>query len=123
VTAPIVLGVTGSRAWRNRLQLWTALDRLHAVHSIRLLLHGGARGADRIAAAWAIMNHLEHRAIRPDYARFGRGVPVRRTAEIVDAADIVIAFRTQGVSNGTDHGIRLARQAQRLYAVVMEEPC
>lgn len=45
--------VTGGRNYADRDAVFAALNRLHAKHPITTLAHGGARGADALAAEWA----------------------------------------------------------------------
>ncbi len=45
--------ITGGRKFADRGLIRAILDRLHAQHRFTLLIHGDARGADRLAAEWA----------------------------------------------------------------------
>lgn len=53
--------VTGGRNYRNRQQVFEALDAVHAETPIRILIHGAADGADMLADEWAI-----RRGVTPD---------------------------------------------------------
>ena len=64
------------------------------------IITGGARGVDALARAYAGAHGLPCTELRPDYARYRRGAPLRRNREIVGAADLVIAI-WDGVSRGT----------------------
>lgn len=64
------------------------------------IITGGARGVDALARAWAEAHGLPCTELRPDYARYGRGAPLRRNMAIVAAADLVIAI-WDGSSRGT----------------------
>ncbi|MEX5635757.1 SLOG family protein [Parafrankia sp. FMc2] len=48
--------ITGARVWRDRSRVWADLDRVHALARSRgqrlTVVHGDARGADRLARAW-----------------------------------------------------------------------
>ena len=46
--------VTGARAWKDKQLLRDALDLVH-VHTtwVTSIVHGGAKGADSMAGAWA----------------------------------------------------------------------
>ncbi len=72
------------------------------------IVSGGAVGIDTCAAAFARARGLGLVEIRPDYARYGRGAPLRRNSEIVGAADRVLAF-WDGTSRGTLDAIVKAR--------------
>ena len=45
--------IFGGRDWTNRDRTFTELDRLHQEHGFTQVIHGGARGADTLAGAWA----------------------------------------------------------------------
>ena len=45
--------ITGGRDFADRILLFEALDRLHAIHSFSVLIHGDAKGADTLAGEWA----------------------------------------------------------------------
>ncbi len=45
--------VCGGRNYRDRNQLFSALDAQHARHPITLIIHGAAKGADTLATEWA----------------------------------------------------------------------
>ncbi|MDJ1503537.1 SLOG family protein [Xanthocytophaga agilis] len=57
------LAITGSRSIQDCAQLLEELERL----SITELIHGGAAGVDRLAAAWAISKAIKVTEIKPDY--------------------------------------------------------
>ena len=50
---PLRVLVCGGREFRNRSFLFDVLDKFHAATPFDLLIHGGARGADRLAGDWA----------------------------------------------------------------------
>lgn len=50
--------VCGGRHYENRVAVFRALDALHAEMWVDLLIHGGAFGADRLAAQWAHVREL-----------------------------------------------------------------
>ena len=53
---------------------------------------------------------------KPDYGKYGRGAPLVRNTEIVNAADYVLAFPS-GDSKGTYDAIRKARQTRKMLRV------
>ena len=64
------------------------------------ILSGGARGVDALARTWAEAHALPCREFLPDYRLYGRGAPLKRNADIVREADLVIAI-WDGTSRGT----------------------
>ena len=51
--------VCGGRDWSDYDRLAWMLDRLAATNHIEVLIHGAARGADRMAHAWAKVHGVE----------------------------------------------------------------
>ncbi len=64
------------------------------------IVSGGARGVDRSAAAYARANGLKLTEFLPQYALYGHSAPLRRNIQIIEYADIVLAF-WDGRSRGT----------------------
>lgn len=64
------------------------------------IISGGAIGIDRCAARYAREHNIRLIEFLPDYTAYGRSAPIRRNIEIIDAADMVIAF-WDGKSRGT----------------------
>jgi hypothetical protein len=110
--------VTGSRNWRDVEAIRQAL--LDAVETLTAepnklddvtLVHGGARGADRLVAevareyGWTVEEHPA------DWERHGRAAGPLRNAEMVQAgADVCLAF-PRGVSRGTRGCMAMAAKA------------
>ena len=64
------------------------------------IISGGARGVDTLAREYAAAHSIPLTEIHPDYARYGKGAPLRRNLEIIARADVVIAL-WDGHSTGT----------------------
>lgn len=47
-----VVAVTGGRDYSDREHVFSVLDKLHQEHRFEVLVHGGAKGADALAAEW-----------------------------------------------------------------------
>lgn len=86
--------VCGGRRYGERATVFDALDRIHTSEPISIIIHGGAPGADRLAAAWATGRCVSSVCVPADWERFGRGAgPMRNTAMLVDwTPDLVVAF-------------------------------
>lgn len=73
------------------------------------IVSGGARGIDSNARDYARKNKIPLTEFLPDYRRFGRGAPLKRNLQIIEYADIVIAF-WDGKSHGTKYVIDNCRK-------------
>jgi len=72
-------------------------------------LSGGAKGIDTLAEQYANKKKISKLIFLPDYERYGRIVPLIRNKQIVDSADIIIAF-WNGTSRGTKFTIDYAKK-------------
>ena len=94
-------------------------NRLHAEHHFTLLLHGDARGADRLAGEWAQERGIEVLACPADWKRHRRGAgPIRNRQMLDERPDLMAAFPGGA---GTRNMIEIARTA-RLRVIVVESP-
>jgi hypothetical protein len=85
--------VTGGRDFDDGAAVFAALDRIHAQSAITEVVHGGAKGADTLAAEWAAANSVAQEVYKPDWARYGRGAGPARNRDMAAAgADLVVAF-------------------------------
>ena len=81
------------------------------------LVSGGAKGVDHCVAEYARQHGVPLREFLPDYARYGRGAPLKRNEQIVDSADQVLVF-WDGVSKGTAYTIDYCRKVGKPIQVV-----
>ncbi|NLX94715.1 MAG: DUF2493 domain-containing protein [Rhodopirellula sp.] len=101
--------VTGGRNFADRDFLFATLDRLRAEHGFTLLIHGDARGADRLAGEWARDRGIQILACPADWKRFGRGAcPKRNRQMLAEKPDLVVAFPG---GSGTSHMVIIAEEA------------
>ena len=82
------------------------------------IVSGGAKGIDQSAKAFALANNLKYTEFLPDYARYKRGAPLKRNIEIIEYADVVLAF-WDGQSRGTKFVIEKCREIGRHVEVFM----
>jgi hypothetical protein len=111
--------ITGSRAWTDRKTIRQALeavleqcagDCFEDISEVTVV-HGAARGADRITAEIATELGCTVEAHPADWDRHGKAAGPIRNAEMVRlGADLCLAFPTQR-SIGTRHCMQLARAA------------
>ncbi len=72
-----------------------------------LIVSGGAKGIDQVAEKYADKKGIAKLIIKPNYQKFGRGAPLIRNKEIVENADLILAF-WDGKSRGTIHSVKYA---------------
>ena len=68
------------------------------------IISGGAKGVDTSAREYALAHHLPLTELRPDYRRYSKGAPLKRTVEIIERADFVLIFWA-GASKGTRYAM------------------
>ena len=84
---------------------------------VELIIAGAANGIDTLAEQYADKMRLSKYIMRPNYARYRRGAPIKRNYEMVDFCDRVLVF-WDGTSKGTKHTIDYAKQAGKPIDVI-----
>lgn len=121
--------VTGSRTWTDHGRVKRALDNISHTYpgETITLVHGGARGADRITAAlakrlgWQVEAHPAEWHPAGVYNPFaGKQRNKRMVDTLTVGVDVVIAF-WKGGSTGTAHCIMKAREAGFEPIIFLEE--
>lgn len=107
--------ITGSRNWEDREAIRQALIKAGQAAGVHpqavTVVHGGARGADRIAGELAREFGCSVEVHRADWERYGKRAGFVRNAAMVNAgADVCLAFPL-GESRGTRHCMREAEKA------------
>jgi YspA, cpYpsA-related SLOG family len=106
--------VSGSRIFDEEPLLFSVLDDLHAIdaeYGPVTIIHGGARGADNIAARWAYNNKQKTEVYYPDWNKYGKAAGILRNKDMLDTGvDVVVAF-PRGAARGTKHMIKIAEEA------------
>lgn len=112
--------VCGGRTWGEYLRdkpegitiaqrqfLWYTLSGFEP--AITEVIHGGAKGADRMAAKWAYANGVNETCVRADWNTHGRSAGPIRNQEMLDLEPgVVIAFPG---GKGTADMVTRARKA------------
>lgn len=94
--------VCGSREWRDAD---TIRERLSKLPRGTEIIHGAARGADRLAGTVAASLGMQVTEFPADWDRYGRSAGFRRNVLMLDQSpDLVIAFWLNG-STGTKHTV------------------
>ncbi len=73
------------------------------------IVSGGARGVDSSAREYALSHGIKLTEFLPDYNTHGRKAPLLRNLQIIDYADVVMAF-WDGKSHGTGFVIDRCRK-------------
>ena len=104
--------ITGSRAIVENEANFARLEKEIQVRypNVSMLLHGGARGADQLAARFARQYGLAVQVIRPDYQHYPEKLaPLMRNTELVALAGAVMAFYgPRGRTGGTYDTVKKA---------------
>jgi hypothetical protein len=94
--------VTGSRDWAERSIIRMALCEFIDVPDVTLV-HGGARGADELAAAIAASHGFKVEVHHADWKKHGKAAGPRRNLAMLNSGiDHLIAFHKDN-SRGTAH--------------------
>ena len=108
--------ITGSRTWTDEDKIRAALSGLPEGSTI---VHGNARGADKIADRIARELGFEVEIFRADWRGEGRSAGIRRNIRMIESGvQRVIAF-WDGESRGTAHAIRAAHDHDRIPTMVV----
>lgn len=100
--------VTGGRDYNDADAVWSILDRAHKQFNITHLIHGDARGLDKIADAWALKRGVQVIRCPANWDHLGKAAGHIRNQFMVELyPDMVIAFPG---GNGTRN---MVEQSQR----------
>lgn len=102
--------VCGSRTWRNRSLI---ARHIRSLPPGTLVIHGNARGADRIAGELAEYYGYDVKPMPADWKKFGRAAgPIRNGQMLLEKPDLVIAFMdAQNPTRGTQDMMDQAKAA------------
>lgn len=102
--------VCGGRDYADARALAEVLDAIGRETPITRLIHGAARGADSLAAAWAKSRGIPASAFPADWKTDGRAAGFVRNARMLREGrpEVVVAFPG---GKGTAHMVNLARAA------------
>lgn len=104
--------ITGSREWTDREKIRLAI--LTAVKDCKggiTIIHGGARGADKLSTSVALEIGAKVEEFIPDWNTHGKAAAILRNQDMVDSKpDVCLAFPI-GESRGTRDCMRRAQAA------------
>ena len=84
---------------------------------VEMIITGGATGIDAAAECYADEKRISKLILRPDYARFGKGAPLKRNEEMVDMADCVLVI-WDGESRGSLYTANYAKRKGKPLTVI-----
>ena len=85
---------------------------------IKIIISGGARGADTMAEEFAVVNGLPFKKFLPQWDFYGKAAGPIRNRAIIECAKHVLAFPSLIRSIGTQSAIKLAKKYKRELIVV-----
>lgn len=103
-----LVAIVGSRDFADYPRLSRELERIRDGEPWHVI-SGGAKGADSLAERYARTRCLPFTVYSADWGLHGRSAGFIRNDQIVDAAEMLIAF-WDGTSKGTEHCIEMARR-------------
>ena len=85
--------VCGGRDYTDKEAVWNLLDRAHAKFNITHLIHGDAKGVDRLAGEWANARGVQEVSCPANWARFKNAAgPIRNQYMAELDPNALIAF-------------------------------
>jgi hypothetical protein len=102
------VAVIGSRSFNDYDEVKKTLKDI----VITLIVSGGAKGADTLGERYADENNIPKKIFFPDWKKYGKKAGFIRNTEIINEADLVVAF-WDGESNGTKDSIKKAKEQNK----------
>jgi len=107
--------VCGGRDYSNRERLFGVLDKALRAATLAersfVLIHGNARGADKLSHEWATSRQVDDVRVYPaDWDKHKKAAgPIRNNLMLTsESPDVIIAFKG---GNGTAHMMSIGRKA------------
>ena len=107
------VAVIGSRGFDN----YETVKNILSKFKITLLVSGGAIGADTLGERYAKENNIETKIFLPDWKKHGKIAGFLRNTDIIENADLVIAFWDQK-SKGTKDSIDKANKLNKEILII-----
>ncbi len=117
------VAVIGSRTFQDKERLYKYLDKNKS--SIKVIVSGGASGADSLAAEWAEERSVPYLILpakwKHEDGTRNLGGGFQRNIEIIKKSQVVIAFWDQ-ISRGTANSIELAKKYGKKLIILTFDP-
>lgn len=111
------LAIVGSRSFTDYEKFKFHITMLFNIQSIKLIITGGAIGADSLAERFAKENDIPINIIKPDWDKYGKSAGMLRNIDIISSADEALIF-WDGISKGTKNDIELAEKYKKPYNII-----
>lgn len=108
------LAVVGTRTFLDYKLLKSELDKYE---DIEVIISGGAKGADSLAAEYAEEKNIDTMIFIPEWEKYGKAAGPKRNKKIIEECDKVIAFWDEE-SYGTLSSIKFAKSMSKELNIV-----
>lgn len=96
--------------------LWVNDLEQYLPESVTEIVSGGAKGIDSCARKYASEHKIKLTELLPEYNKYSSAAPLKRNLQIIEYADIVIAF-WDGKSKGTKYVINNCKKKNKRITV------
>jgi len=107
------VAVIGSRNFQD----YDRLKRILDLYPIKVIVSGGAIGADSLGDKYADEKGLQKEIYKPDWDLFGKSAGFLRNTTIIENSNMVVAF-WDGASKGTKDSLDKAKKLKKTTLIV-----
>jgi hypothetical protein len=94
------IAFSGGTECQDTARIWAVLDKALARYPDMVLMHGNAKGADKIASLWASNRKITQIAFEPDWKKDGKACVFKRNDRMLEAQPLhLIAFPGTGITD------------------------
>ena len=110
----IKLAIVGSRSFNDYATFNFVMNKIcrENGYQVKLVVSGGAAGADTFGEQFARLRNIPVKVFRPDWNREGKKAGFLRNVDIIKACNVCVAF-CDGESHGTRHDIQLCIEQKK----------
>ena len=85
--------VCGGRDYQDKDRVYAVLGSLHKIRQDFKIIQGGAKGADMLAAQWAVEHGVPYETFEADWEKHNRAAgPIRNAEMLKSGIDMLVAF-------------------------------
>ena len=110
----VKLAIVGSRSFNDYATFNYVMNKIcrENGYQVKLVVSGGAAGADTFGEQFARLRNIPVKVFRPDWNREGKKAGFLRNVDIIKACNVCVAF-WDGESHGTRHDIQLCIEQKK----------